>query len=51
MARRRSTKSQLYRALRVSNDVNAIRRGRVPRRIARRAYGRAAGRLARRLLG
>jgi hypothetical protein len=41
-------KSQLYRALRISNDVNAVRRGRVGRRIARRAYGRVTGRLARR---
>lgn len=49
MARRRSLKSNLYRALRISNDVNAIARGRVPRRVARRTYGRAAGRLDRKL--
>lgn len=44
-----SIKSALYKALRISNDINAVRRGRVGRRIARRAYGRATGRLARRL--
>jgi hypothetical protein len=31
--------------------VNAIRRGKVPRRIGRRVYGKATGRLARRLFG
>jgi hypothetical protein len=38
----------LYRLLRLSRDVNAVRRGpkAVGRRIARRAYGRATGRLA-----
>lgn len=36
-----------YRALRTSNDVRAIRRGRVGRRI----YGKATGRLARRIFG
>lgn len=46
-ARRRSTESQVYRALRTWNDVKAVRKGRVPRRIARRAYGR----LARKLFG
>jgi hypothetical protein len=42
-------KSLLYKLLRLSNDLNAVRRGRVGRRIARRAYGKAAGRLARKL--
>ncbi len=45
----RSTKSLIYEALKISNDVNAVRRGRVPRRIGRRIYGRASGRLARKL--
>lgn len=40
-----------YKALRTSNDVRAVRRGRVGRRGARRAYGKATGRLARRLFG
>jgi hypothetical protein len=38
-----------YKALAASNDANAIRRGKVGRRVARRAYGKAAGRLARTL--
>lgn len=44
------TKSRLYRLLRISNDINAVRRGpkSVGRRIARRAYGKATGRLGRR---
>jgi hypothetical protein len=42
-------KSLLYRLLRLSNDLNAVRRGRIGRRIARRAYGKATGRLARKL--
>lgn len=43
----RSFKSQLYRGLRVSNDVNAVARGRVGRRVARRAFGKATGRIMR----
>lgn len=42
-------RSLLYRLLRLSNDLNAARRGRIGRRIARRAYGKATGRLARKL--
>lgn len=30
-------KSLIYKLLRLSNDINAVRRGRVGRRIARRA--------------
>jgi hypothetical protein len=44
-------KRWLYKALRLHGDVNAIRRGRVGRRIARRAYGKVTGRLARRWFG
>jgi hypothetical protein len=46
-----STRSALYRLLRLSNDARAIRRGprAVGRRVTRRAYGKATGRLARRL--
>jgi hypothetical protein len=44
-----TTKSLLYRILRLSNDINAIRRGRLGRRVERRAYGKATGRLARKL--
>jgi hypothetical protein len=46
-----SWRSAIYRALRLSNDVRAVRRGRIGRRIARRVYGKATGRLARRLFG
>lgn len=42
-------KTAAYKALKVSNDVNAIKRGKVPRRVARRVYGRASSRLARKL--
>jgi hypothetical protein len=42
-------KSLLYRLLRLSNDLNAARRGRIGRRITRRVYGKASGRLARKL--
>lgn len=42
-------KSWLYRLLRLSNDLDAVPRGRIGRRIARRAYPKATGRLARRL--
>lgn len=44
-------KRWLYRGLRLSNDVNAVRRHKIKRRIARRAYGKATGRLARKLFG
>jgi hypothetical protein len=44
-------RSFLYAFLRISNDVNAIQKGKVGRRIGRRLYGRATGRLARRLFG
>lgn len=44
-----STKSLIYRLLRLSNDINAVRRGRITQRVGRRAYGKATGRLARKL--
>jgi hypothetical protein len=37
-------RAALYSLLRYSNDVRAVRRGRVPQRIARRIVGRATGR-------
>lgn len=43
------TKSLIYKALRISNDINAIKRGKIGQRIARRAYGKATGRIARKL--
>jgi hypothetical protein len=42
-------KTALYRGLKYSNDVRAVRRGRIGRRVARRVYGKLAGRAARRL--
>jgi hypothetical protein len=39
----------VYRLLKWSNDVNAVRRGKVGRRAARRVYGKFTGRLARKL--
>jgi hypothetical protein len=41
----------IRKALIYRRDVNAIRRGRVGRRVARRAYGKITGRLARKLFG
>jgi hypothetical protein len=39
------------RLLRLHGDINAVRRGKVPRRVARRVYGKVTGRLARKLFG
>lgn len=41
----------IYRGLKYRNDLNAIRRGKVGRRVGRRIYGKATGRLARKLFG
>lgn len=43
-------KSFLYKALAVSNDINAVRKHRVGKRIARRAMGRQTGRAMGRIL-
>lgn len=51
MARRRSAKGWAYVALKLSNDANAVRRGRIGRRVARRAFGKLSGRAARRWFG
>jgi hypothetical protein len=40
-----------YALLALSNDWNAVKRGRVGRRVGRRLYGKASGRLARRIFG
>lgn len=45
------TKRNAYRALKYSNDVNAVRKGRVTRRIGRRVAGKATGRLFRKIFG
>lgn len=39
-----SFKSFVYSALKVSNDVNAVRRGKVGKRVARRVAGKITGR-------
>jgi len=44
-------KSVLYKLLRVSNDINAIKRGKVTRRIGRRAAGKVTGKLFRKIFG
>lgn len=36
-------KRNIYKALRISNDINAIRRGKVGKRIQRRVAGRVTG--------
>lgn len=41
----------IYHILRFVNDINAIMRGRVGRRVARRVYGKATGHVARRWFG
>ncbi len=44
-----SLKSKIYRLLRVYNDVNAVRKGRVKHRTGRRVGGKITGRLLRKL--
>lgn len=44
-----SLKSSIYKILRIWNDVDAIRKGRVKKRIGRRIVGRTAGKTIRRL--
>jgi len=38
-------KSGIYKALRISNDINAIKKGKIGQRIGRRAAGKATGKL------
>lgn len=45
----RNLRSWLYRVARVMGDIEAIRKGRAEKRIARRIAGRQTGRLLRRL--
>jgi len=45
------SKRSIYRALKYSNDINAIQKGKVGRRVARRAYGKGTGKLARKMFG
>ncbi len=41
----------LYSFLKYSNDVNAVKKGKVGRRVGRRIAGKAAGRGMRKLFG
>jgi len=45
-----SFKTLIYRLLKWSNDVNAVQKGKVKRRIARRAAGKATGSLFQKVL-
>ena len=38
-----SLKSSIYKVLRIWNDVDAVRKGKIGKRIGRRIVGRAAG--------
>lgn len=42
-------KSWIYKLLRISNDINAVKKGKVGKRIGRRVTGRAAGKGIRKL--
>ncbi len=42
-------KRTIYKLLRISNDINAVRRGRIGKRIGRRVTGRMTGKGIRRL--
>jgi len=42
-------KRMIYRLLRISNDINAVKKGKVGKRIGRRASGKVTGKLIRKL--
>lgn len=42
-------KSTVYKLLRISNDINAIKKGKVGKRFSRRVYGRTSSKLMRKL--
>ncbi|MFB4472136.1 hypothetical protein ACDI16_04165 [Oceanobacillus caeni] len=44
-----SLKSNIYKILRIWNDIDAIRKGRVGKRIGRRVTGRIAGKTIRKM--
>jgi hypothetical protein len=46
-----SLKSFLYKALKISNDINAAKKGKLGKRIARRAVGKATGRAMNKWIG
>lgn len=35
----------IYKMLRISNDINAIKKGKIEKRIGRRIFGKITGRL------
>lgn len=45
------SKRNAYKALAISNDVNAVRKGKVVRRVLRRVYGRLTGKAAAKWFG
>ncbi|WP_197046593.1 hypothetical protein [Oceanobacillus salinisoli] len=44
-----SVKSKIYKVLRIWNDIDAIRKGRVKKRVGRRVSGRIAGKAIRKI--
>ncbi|QKS71598.1 hypothetical protein FLK61_33460 [Paenalkalicoccus suaedae] len=44
-----SLKSSIYKALRIWNDIDAVRKGRVGKRVGRRVAGKATGKSMRKL--
>ena len=42
-----SLKSKIYKFLRIWNDVDAVRKGRVGKRVGRRVAGKGSGKLLR----
>ncbi|MCP8616805.1 hypothetical protein [Salirhabdus salicampi] len=42
-------KSTIYKMLRIWNDVDAVRKGKIGKRIGRRASGKAAGKAIRKI--
>ena len=43
-------RSSLYKAARLMGDANAVKKGKVSKRVARRAAGKATGRTMRKVL-
>ncbi|MFG6120357.1 hypothetical protein [Thalassobacillus sp. B23F22_16] len=44
-----SVKSTIYKVLRIWNDVDAVRKGKIGRRVGRRTAGKATGKIMRKL--
>lgn len=50
MSRRKiNIKSLIYKGLRISNDINAVKKGKIGQRIGRRTMGKATGKLMRKM--